>query len=152
MLSNQTELQRGTRRSFESEFFGHVRGAFTGAHKDKSGRFELADGGTLFLDEIGEVPLAMQAKLLRVLQEQALERLGCDTRTRKVNGRVIAASNRNLKMEVEERRFRLDLFLSFKCFSDRGAIATRAAPGHSTTSCSFHQTKYSAYGSSRATN
>ena len=74
---------------FESEFFGHVKGAFTGALKDRPGRFELADGGTLFLDEIGEVPLAMQAKLLRVLQEQELERLG-DTRTHKVNVRVIA--------------------------------------------------------------
>jgi formate hydrogenlyase transcriptional activator len=77
---------------FESEFFGHVRGSFTGALKDKPGRFELADGGTLFLDEIGEVPLAMQAKLLRVLQEQELERIG-DTHTRKVDVRVIAASN-----------------------------------------------------------
>jgi formate hydrogenlyase transcriptional activator len=100
---------------FESEFFGHVRGAFTGALKDKAGRFELADGGTLFLDEIGEVPLAMQAKLLRVLQEQELERLG-DTRTRKVNVRVIAASNRNLKMEVEEGRFRQDLFYRLSVF------------------------------------
>jgi len=100
---------------FESEFFGHVRGAFTGALKDKSGRFELADGGTLFLDEIGEVPLAMQAKLLRVLQEQELERLG-DTRTRKVNVRIIAASNRNLKKEVEEGRFRQDLFYRLSVF------------------------------------
>jgi formate hydrogenlyase transcriptional activator len=74
---------------FESQFFGHVKGAFTGALKDKPGRFELADGGTLFLDEIGEVPLAMQTKLLRVLQEQELERIG-DTRTRKVSVRVIA--------------------------------------------------------------
>ena len=95
--------------SSRREFFGHVKGAFTGALKDKPGRFELADGGTLFLDEIGEVPLAMQAKLLRVLQEQELERLG-DTRTRKVNVRVIAASNRNLKKEVDEGRFRQDLF------------------------------------------
>src|SRR5437773_572069 len=71
---------------FESEFFGHMRGAFTGAMRDKPGRFELADGGTLFLDEIGEVPLAMQAKLLRVLQEQEIERVG-DTRTRKINVR-----------------------------------------------------------------
>ncbi len=90
---------------FESEFFGHVRGAFTGALKDKPGRFELADGGTLFLDEIGEVPLAMQAKLLRVLQEQELERIG-DTRTRKVNVRIIAATNRDLKKEVHAGRFR----------------------------------------------
>jgi PAS domain S-box-containing protein len=100
---------------FESEFFGHVKGAFTGALKDKPGRFEVADGGTLFLDEIGEVPLAMQAKLLRVLQEQELERVG-DTRTRKVNVRVIAASNRNLKKEVDEGRFRQDLFYRLSVF------------------------------------
>jgi transcriptional regulator with GAF, ATPase, and Fis domain len=100
---------------FESEFFGHVKGAFTGALKDKPGRFELADGGTLFLDEIGEVPLAMQAKLLRVLQEQELERVG-DTRTRKVNVRIIAASNRDLKREVDEGRFRQDLFYRLSVF------------------------------------
>jgi PAS domain S-box-containing protein len=100
---------------FESEFFGHVKGAFTGALKDKPGRFELADGGTLFLDEIGEVPLAMQAKLLRVLQEQELERVG-DLRTRKVNVRVIAASNRDLKKEVDEGRFRDDLFYRLSVF------------------------------------
>ena len=100
---------------FESEFFGHVKGAFTGALKDKPGRFELADGGTLLLDEIGEVPLAMQAKLLRVLQEQELERVG-DTRTRKVNVRVIAASNRDLKKEVDEGRFRQDLFYRLSVF------------------------------------
>jgi len=100
---------------FESEFFGHVKGAFTGALKDKPGRFELADGGTLFLDEIGEVPLAMQAKLLRVLQEHELERVG-DTRTRKVNVRVIAASNRDLKKEVDEGRFRQDLFYRLSVF------------------------------------
>ena len=100
---------------FESEFFGHVRGSFTGALKDKPGRFELADGGTLFLDEIGEVPLAMQAKLLRVLQEQELERIG-DTRTRKVNVRVIAATNRDLTKEVDEGRFREDLFYRLRVF------------------------------------
>ena len=100
---------------FESEFFGHVRGAFTGALRDKPGRFELADGGTLFLDEIGEVPLAMQAKLLRVLQEQELERIG-DTRTRKVNVRVIAATNRDLIKEVDECRFRQDLFYRLRVF------------------------------------
>jgi PAS domain S-box-containing protein len=100
---------------FESEFFGHVKGAFTGALKDKPGRFELADGGTLFLDEIGEVPLAMQAKLLRVLQEQELERVG-DTRTRKVDVRIIAASNRDLKTEVDEGRFRQDLFYRLSVF------------------------------------
>jgi PAS domain S-box-containing protein len=100
---------------FESEFFGHIKGAFTGALKDKPGRFELADGGTLFLDEIGEVPLAMQAKLLRVLQEQELERVG-DTHTRKVNVRVIAATNRDLKKEVDEGRFRQDLFYRLSVF------------------------------------
>jgi formate hydrogenlyase transcriptional activator len=100
---------------FESEFFGHVKGAFTGALRDKPGRFELADGGTLFLDEIGEVPLAMQSKLLRVLQEQELERVG-DTHTRKVNVRVITASNRDLKKEVDEGRFRQDLFYRLSVF------------------------------------
>jgi formate hydrogenlyase transcriptional activator len=100
---------------FESEFFGHVKGAFTGALKDKPGRFELADGGTLFLDEIGDVPLAMQAKLLRVLQEQELERVG-DTRTRKVNVRIIAATNRDLKREVDAGYFRQDLFYRLSVF------------------------------------
>ena len=125
---------------FESEFFGHVKGAFTGALKDKPGRFELADGGTLFLDEIGEVPLAMQAKLLRVLQEQELERVG-DTRTRKVNVRVIAASNRNLKKEVDEGRFRQDLFYRFERFSNRGPATARAPRGHSSPCRSFHPPK-----------
>ncbi|MEO6323780.1 MAG: sigma 54-interacting transcriptional regulator, partial [Thermoanaerobaculia bacterium] len=100
---------------FESEFFGHVKGAFTGALADRPGRFELADGGTLFLDEIGEVPLAMQAKLLRALQEGELERVG-DTRTRKVDVRIIAATNRRLKKEVDAGRFRQDLFYRLSVF------------------------------------
>ena len=100
---------------FESEFFGHVKGAFTGALRDKAGRFELADGGTLFLDEIGEIPLAMQAKLLRVLQEQEIERVG-DTRPRKVNVRIIAATNRHLPREIEAGRFREDLFYRLSVF------------------------------------
>jgi len=100
---------------FESEFFGHMRGAFTGAVRDKAGRFELADGGTLFLDEIGEISLAMQSKLLRVLQEQEIERVG-DTRTRKINVRIIAATNRDLKKDVEAGRFRQDLFYRLVVF------------------------------------
>jgi PAS domain S-box-containing protein len=100
---------------FESEFFGHVRGSFTGALKDKLGRFELADSGTLFLDEIAEVRLAMQAKLLRVLQERELERIG-DTHTRQVDVRVIAASNRDLTREVDEGRFRPDLYYRLRVF------------------------------------
>jgi len=100
---------------FESEFFGHVRGAFTGALRDKPGRFELADGGTIFLDEIGELPPAMQSKLLRVLQEQEIERVG-EIRTRKVNVRVIAATNRDLKHDMEDNRFREDLFYRLNVF------------------------------------
>ena len=100
---------------FESEFFGHVRGSFTGAIKDRAGRFETAEGGTLFLDEIGEVPLDMQGKLLRVLQEKRYERVGED-RTRTANVRIVAATNRDLKQEVAAGRFREDLYYRLHVF------------------------------------
>ena len=93
----------------ESEWFGYVKGAFTGANQDKLGLFEHANGGTIFLDEIGEMPLSLQAKLLRVLQSHEIQRVGSPV-ARKLDVRVIAATNRDLKQEVREKRFREDLF------------------------------------------
>ncbi len=100
---------------FESEFFGHVKGSFTGAVSDRTGRFELADGGTLFLDEVGEIPLDLQSKLLRVLQEGQFERVG-ENKTKKVNVRIIAATNKNLEAEVKHQNFREDLYFRLNVF------------------------------------
>jgi transcriptional regulator with GAF, ATPase, and Fis domain len=99
----------------ESELFGHERGAFTGAVTRKVGRFELADRGTLFLDEIGDMPLELQAKLLRVLQEQEFERLG-STQTQRVNVRVVAATNCDLKKMMSDKVFRSDLYFRLNVF------------------------------------
>jgi formate hydrogenlyase transcriptional activator len=102
----------------ESELFGHEKGAFTGAISQKVGRLELADQGTLFLDEVGDIPLEIQPKLLRALQEREFERLG-STHTRKVNVRLIAATNRNLEKMIAEREFRGDLYYRLNVFPIR---------------------------------
>lgn len=100
---------------FESEFFGHVKGAFSSAHRDRQGKFELATGGTLFLDEVGEIPPELQSKLLRALQQMTIERVGDDV-TRHVDVRVIAATNRPLANEVNAGRFRRDLYYRLSTF------------------------------------
>jgi formate hydrogenlyase transcriptional activator len=99
----------------ESELLGHERGAFTGAFKQKIGRFEAADKGTLFLDEIGDLPLELQPKLLRLLQEREFERVG-STHTRRVDVRLVAATNQNLNLLMRERKFRDDLFYRLNVF------------------------------------
>lgn len=106
------------RELFESEFFGHLKGAFTGAVSNRVGRFELADGGTLFLDEVGEIPLELQSKLLRVLQDRQFEAVG-DNRTKAVDVRVIAATNRDLRTMVAQGTFREDLYFRLNVFPIR---------------------------------
>src|SRR5207247_1112990 len=105
-----------SRELLESELFGHVKGSFTGAVNDTTGKVALADGGTLFLDEIGELPLEIQPKLLRLLQEKEYERVG-ETKTRRANVRVISATNRNLEQLVQYGRFREDLFYRLNVIS-----------------------------------
>lgn len=100
---------------FESEFFGHAKGSFTGAIRDRAGRFELAQGGTLFLDEVGEIPMDMQSKLLRVLQDGTYERVG-EEKTRNADVRIVAATNRDLLEEVKAKRFRQDLYYRLSVF------------------------------------
>jgi formate hydrogenlyase transcriptional activator len=102
----------------ESELFGHERGAFTGAITQKTGRLELADQGSLFLDEVGDIPIEIQPKLLRALQEREFERLG-STRTKQVNVRLIAATNRDLEKMIESREFRSDLYYRLNVFPIR---------------------------------
>ena len=114
----------------ESELFGHERGAFTGAFAQTKGRFQMADQGTLFLDEIGDLPLELQPKLLRVLQEQEFERLGSG-QTIRVNVRVVAATNQDLAQMVVNKQFRADLYYRLKCHSDLPSSVARAHPGHS---------------------
>ena len=114
----------------ESELFGHERGAFTGAVAQKIGRFELAHGGTLFLDEVGDIPLELQPKLLRVLQEQEFERLD-STRTQRVDVRLVAATNRNLTQMVAEKQFRQDLYFAstfFRWWFHRYETGRRISP------------------------
>ena len=120
----------------ESELFGRERGAFTGANLSQAGRFELAHHGTLFLDEAGDLPLELQPKLLRVLQEGQVDRLG-STRTTNIDVRVIAATNRDLMNDVQNERFRRDLYYRSERLSDHAAGAPRTSRRHSPPGCAF---------------
>jgi formate hydrogenlyase transcriptional activator len=128
----------------ERELFGHEKGAFTGAVAPKTGRFELADKGTLFLDEVGDIPLELQAKLLRVLQEQEFERLGSN-RTHKVDVRLIAATHRDLPAMVKTRDLPRRPLLSFESISDSGPGAPTTHRGYSEVGTAFHDTLLSTH-------
>ena len=120
------DLASVTSTLIESQLFGHVRGAFTGATSGEMGRVERAQGGTLFLDEVGELPLHLQSKLLRLVQDREYERVG-ESATRKADVRIIAATNRDLKRMVAAGSFREDLLLPAEGVRARGAAAARAA-------------------------
>ena len=122
----------------ESELFGRERGAYTGALSRQIGRFEVADGSTIFLDEIGELPLEVQVKLLRVLQDRVIERLG-SSQSIKVDVRIIAATNRDLEQAVAQRTFREDLYYRLNVFPDSRAAAARARRGHPVARLDVHR-------------
>jgi len=125
----------------ESELFGHEKGAFTGAIAQRIGRFEVADGGTIFLDEIGEIPLELQTKLLRVLQEREFRAVG-SSRTLRTDARLIAATNCDLEAMVSEKKFRPDLFLSLECFSSPCSAVCENATGIFRSSCATSQSSF----------